>query len=243
MLTSTSRKSLLVLALTAGLATCLDAQHQEVERPEAWKGLAALSGSWIGGGANFLAIGKSIGVADSTLAMIVVIDVALANVWMAVLLFFSGHEERMDAAIGADRSSLDTLRKKIEMFQKEVALRLAARPRSKDYGRLSVLTQWLTEVRLRFDVPPRAFTPPPKVTSTVVGLVPPPLELTLDAFEVADAFEVPLAFFLEAGNRQRHSRVYQGRERHFFAYPYGERFIWGATAGMLSNLAEVLGPS
>ncbi len=77
----------------------------------------------------------------------------------------------------------------------------------------------------------------------VVGLVPPPLELTLDAFEVADAFEVPLAFFLEAGNRQRHSRVYQGRERHFFAYPYGERFIWGATAGMLSNLAEVLGPS
>jgi uncharacterized membrane protein len=88
---------------------------------EAWKGLAALSGSWIGGGANFLAIGKSIGVADSTLAMIVVIDVALANVWMAVLLFFSGHEERMDAAIGADRTSLDTLRKKIETFQKEVA--------------------------------------------------------------------------------------------------------------------------
>lgn len=75
----------------------------------------------------------------------------------------------------------------------------------------------------------------------VVGLVAPPLDLTLDAFEVAEAFEVPLAFFLEAGNRQRHSRVYQGRERHFFAYPYGERFIWGATAGMLSNLAEVLG--
>lgn len=75
----------------------------------------------------------------------------------------------------------------------------------------------------------------------VVGLVPPPLDLTLDAFEVAEAFEVPLAFFLAAGNRQRHSRLYQGRERHFFAYPYGERFIWGATAGMLSNLAEVLG--
>ncbi len=75
----------------------------------------------------------------------------------------------------------------------------------------------------------------------VVGLVPPPLDLTLDSFEVADAFEVPLAFFLQSSNRQRHSRIYQGRERHFFAYPYGERFIWGATAGMLSNLAEVLG--
>ncbi len=58
------------------------------------------------------------------------------------------------------------------MFQKEVALRLAARPRRKDYGRLSVLTQWLTRVQLLFDVPPRAFTPSPKVTSTVVGLEP-----------------------------------------------------------------------
>jgi len=60
------------------------------------------------------------------------------------------------------------------MFQKEVALRLAARPRRKDYGRLSVLTQWLSRVHLLFDVPPRAFTPSPKVTSTVVALVPRP---------------------------------------------------------------------
>ena len=75
----------------------------------------------------------------------------------------------------------------------------------------------------------------------VVGLVAPPLSLTLDAFEVAEAFEVPLGFFLEADSRQRHSRVYQGVERHFYAYPYDGHFIWGATAGMLSNLAEVLG--
>ena len=58
------------------------------------------------------------------------------------------------------------------MFQKEVALRLAALPRAKDYGRLSVLTQWLCEVRLVFDVPAQAFVPSPKVTSTVVRLTP-----------------------------------------------------------------------
>jgi 16S rRNA (adenine1518-N6/adenine1519-N6)-dimethyltransferase len=58
------------------------------------------------------------------------------------------------------------------MFQKEVAQRLAAQPRSKDYGRLSVMVQWLAEVRLVFDIPPRAFVPPPKVTSTVVRLTP-----------------------------------------------------------------------
>ena len=58
------------------------------------------------------------------------------------------------------------------MFQKEVADRLVARPRSKDYGRLSVITQWRMHVKLLFDVPARAFTPPPKVTSTVVELIP-----------------------------------------------------------------------
>lgn len=58
------------------------------------------------------------------------------------------------------------------MFQKEVADRLLARPRSKDYGRLSVVTQWRMEAKALFEVPARAFTPPPKVTSTVVELVP-----------------------------------------------------------------------
>jgi 16S rRNA (adenine1518-N6/adenine1519-N6)-dimethyltransferase len=58
------------------------------------------------------------------------------------------------------------------MFQKEVADRLTAAPRSKDYGRLSVLVQWLCEVRRLFDISPRAFTPPPKVTSTVLQIAP-----------------------------------------------------------------------
>lgn len=58
------------------------------------------------------------------------------------------------------------------MFQKEVADRLAAVPKTKDYGRLSVLTQWLSEVRTNFNIKPTAFTPPPKVMSTVATLVP-----------------------------------------------------------------------
>lgn len=58
------------------------------------------------------------------------------------------------------------------MFQKEVADRLTAQPRTKDYGRLSIAAQWRAEVKRLFDVPPRAFTPPPKVTSTIVQLIP-----------------------------------------------------------------------
>jgi 8-oxo-dGTP pyrophosphatase MutT (NUDIX family) len=74
----------------------------------------------------------------------------------------------------------------------------------------------------------------------VVGIVSPPFALTLDVDEVADAFEVPLAFILNPINRQRQSLEYQGIQRHFYVFPYLERNIWGATAGMLVNLAEVL---
>ena len=58
------------------------------------------------------------------------------------------------------------------MFQREVAERLVAAPRESAYGRLSVLVQWLCEPRILFDLPPRAFVPPPKVTSSVVSLAP-----------------------------------------------------------------------
>jgi 16S rRNA (adenine1518-N6/adenine1519-N6)-dimethyltransferase len=63
------------------------------------------------------------------------------------------------------------------MFQKEVAARITARPGTKSYGRLSVITQWLCEARALFDVAASAFTPPPKVTSTVVRLTPRPRPL------------------------------------------------------------------
>jgi len=63
------------------------------------------------------------------------------------------------------------------MFQREVAERLVAVPRSHAYGRLSVLVQWLTEPRILFDLPPRAFVPPPRVTSSVVLLTPRALPL------------------------------------------------------------------
>ncbi len=59
------------------------------------------------------------------------------------------------------------------MFQREVALRIVATPAERaDYGRLAVLAGWRTRARLLFDVPPAAFTPPPKVTSSVVELIP-----------------------------------------------------------------------
>jgi uncharacterized membrane protein len=89
-------------------------------RDQAWRGLAAVAGSWIGGGANFIAIGKSVGVDESMLNMMVVVDVAVANVWMAVLLFFAGREKTMDKKLGADRKALDDVRNRVEAYQAEV---------------------------------------------------------------------------------------------------------------------------
>lgn len=67
----------------------------------------------------------------------------------------------------------------------------------------------------------------------VVGFVEPDFTLELDTFEVAEAFEVPLSFVLDAANHERHSREFQGVERFFYVLPYEGRYIWGATAGML----------
>ena len=70
----------------------------------------------------------------------------------------------------------------------------------------------------------------------VVGFIQPGFALTLDGFEVAEAFEVPLAFFLDEASRRIHSRMRDGRRRYYYAFEYADRYIWGATAGMLVNL-------
>ena len=74
----------------------------------------------------------------------------------------------------------------------------------------------------------------------IVGWVEPPFEIRTDPFEVAQVFEVPLAFFLEPGNHRRHNDVVKGRVRHYYSMPYAEHNIWGATAGMVYSLYQVL---
>ena len=74
----------------------------------------------------------------------------------------------------------------------------------------------------------------------VVGLVTPPLNLKLDDFEVADVFEVPLAFLLDEANWRRESREFEGRSRQYWAMPWREHYIWGATAGMIVSFKQCL---
>jgi 8-oxo-dGTP pyrophosphatase MutT (NUDIX family) len=71
-----------------------------------------------------------------------------------------------------------------------------------------------------------------------VARVDPDLRLTLNRAEVAEAFEVPLAFLMDARNHALHSRDWRGVIRRYYAMPFGERYIWGVTAGILRNLYE-----
>ncbi|WP_135080421.1 CoA pyrophosphatase [Terasakiella sp. SH-1] len=74
----------------------------------------------------------------------------------------------------------------------------------------------------------------------VIGLVEAPYPTDPDEHEVAEVFEVPLSFLMDKANHQKCSRIFMGVKRYFWAMPYEDYFIWGATAGMLKNLYDVL---
>ncbi|TAN58788.1 MAG: CoA pyrophosphatase [Magnetospirillum sp.] len=78
------------------------------------------------------------------------------------------------------------------------------------------------------------------IVTPVVGVIEPPFTLAPDSFEVAEVFEVPLDFVLDQANHQLQRREVRGIQRPFWAMTWENRLIWGATAGILVNLSEVL---
>ena len=78
------------------------------------------------------------------------------------------------------------------------------------------------------------------LVTPVVALVREGFALQAAPQEVDDIFEVPLGFLMDAQNRQTQSREWKGMTRYFYVYPHGERYIWGATAGMIKNLHDRL---
>ena len=78
------------------------------------------------------------------------------------------------------------------------------------------------------------------LVTPVVALVLPGAPLSLNHTEVADTFEVPLGFLLDPSRHEIHEREWNGRLRRYYAIPFGERYIWGVTAGIIRNLYERL---
>ena len=93
--------------------------HPATVAGDTWAGMAALAGSWIGGGANMLAMREVFDVNATTFGQFAVVDVGVGYVWMAVLIFLAGSAARIDARTGADTSAIDALKQRIEQFQRE----------------------------------------------------------------------------------------------------------------------------
>lgn len=87
---------------------------------DAWKRIAYLAGSWIGGGANAVALQKSFGVSDAAISPIIVVDVAASNIWTGLLLYFAARSARLDRWLKADASSIRILEQEMQEFQDSV---------------------------------------------------------------------------------------------------------------------------
>ncbi|KFZ36404.1 membrane protein [Shewanella mangrovi] len=86
-----------------------------------WRGMTTLAGSWIGGGANQAAMKEVYEVGGDIFSVMVTVDVIVANIWMAVLLFLASNAKKIDTATGADTSAIDSLRHKVEKYHAENA--------------------------------------------------------------------------------------------------------------------------
>jgi uncharacterized membrane protein len=92
-----------------------------------WRGLTTVAGSWIGGGANQAAMKEVFEVSDEVFSAMVAVDVLVASLWMAVLLFMAGESKQIDARLGADTRALEDLKRRVQEFQDKIT-RVASMP-------------------------------------------------------------------------------------------------------------------
>ncbi len=97
----------------------MQAVHPETVAGDTWGGMAALAGSWIGGGANMVAMKEVFQVDETTFGQFVVVDVAVGYVWMAVLIFLANRAKAIDAHTGADTRAIEELKERLASYQKQ----------------------------------------------------------------------------------------------------------------------------
>jgi uncharacterized membrane protein len=83
---------------------------------DTWQGMTALSGSWIGGGANMVALAEAAKTPETMFGMMVIVDVTVANIWMGFLLYLAGQQQRVDRLTGADTSAIEDLKRRVAEF-------------------------------------------------------------------------------------------------------------------------------
>ncbi len=95
--------------------------HPQTTAGDTWGGMAALAGSWIGGGANMVAMKEVFEVDETTFGQFVVLDVGVGYVWMAVLIFLAGRAKAIDARAGAETAAIETLKQRLAAYNAQHA--------------------------------------------------------------------------------------------------------------------------
>ncbi|EED38663.1 inner membrane protein [Stenotrophomonas sp. SKA14] len=95
--------------------------HPETVAGDTWAGMAALAGSWIGGGANMVAMREVFGTDATTFGQFAVVDVACASLWMAILLFLANRAQQIDTRNGADTRAIDEMKARISAYEAQNA--------------------------------------------------------------------------------------------------------------------------
>lgn len=113
--------------------------HPAAVAGDTWGGMATLAGSWIGGGANMVAMQQVFGVDATTFARFAVVDVGVGYVWMAVLIFLAGRAQAIDARSGADTRAIEDLKHRLAAYQEQ-------------HSRVTTLTDLMLIVGLAFGV-------------------------------------------------------------------------------------------
>ena len=117
----------------------------------------------------------------------------------------------------------------IDGSAKDTALRETYEEIGVDEGQICVLGQLdVYQTRTGFSVTP------------IVAIIHTPFKINANPQEVAEVFEVPLSFLMNSKNHKQHAQQFNGQDRNFYAMPYNNYFIWGATAGMIKNLYNIL---
>src|SRR5690606_23105299 len=87
---------------------------------EVWRGLATIAGSWIGGGANQTAMLQVFGASPTLFSQMIAVDVIVANIWMAVLLYGAANPEKIDKFFQADNTAIEELKDKVERYRQKL---------------------------------------------------------------------------------------------------------------------------
>lgn len=119
---------------------------------DTWQGMSALSGSWIGGGANMVALAEVAGTSNSMFGMMVIVDVTVANIWLGVLLYLAGQQERIDRRTGADTSAIDELKRRVSEFTARTT-RVASLPDLMMIVAIGFGGMWLATLAGRYAAP------------------------------------------------------------------------------------------